>query len=907
MSSSSLTSESKYYKRLSISPLDSIFNNSIHYIESIKKGKLSYEIATESNSNIKDFQISTSTFSIKENKSLIIQIKSLARQKLSNKYNCYLKKYNCFIINNILRNDNCHIVALFKDILINYSNIEFISKFYDINEIKESIKKSYIFYKNYFNFYCKPTFRWIPFSLLMKNYFDIKAKCFLNINNQANSLLEESSSNKKSNTIEKKTIESLSDSEIIFNYKVKEFLENITTLTNVPDNSVSNTINLNIDKEKLEIYRENKKDYSNNTTFEQIVNCMQNNNNNKINNKKENILKNELLGNKNNININLNLNLVNTKKNEIKKNIKKIPINILFKKLQIKNIKRNVLNNKIDYLLDNRKNKENYKYNNVLKNENLNIKNILIRNFNLKNNQKEKIKINKKNSKNISININNIINDTQNKENINNNNIQNFKNISQQNNIKKNSKDIKDKNNILFNNEMKLINQKILFKNKRKLSRNNILFYQTISSKNQISQYIQNSKYKKIKLLDYKYYTKNKSNNIIKKSNDNNSKSITSLVKHNHLRYKTKFIGNQEKLFKNLNSKIKKSIPKTYNCNTIQKNKGHNYNKSGLLSAINNNSNTNSKINIPRNNISLNSYLQKSINNSIYNDKSNKSLKTNEIIRIKNRIKGIRDFINKDNLYSDSHQNSINKTHNNNKSIPLLNKTYQNIKLLSNLNISNNCKKNYKKMRKIKNYTCIGKLNFIQKKSENINKKNNNNDRYNIKINPKIDINKNNFKIIKKSNTDNKNKNNNFKNLKLQTIVKNIKNEIKNIKNQQGKISYNSNKKYENKKYKNTSFKVKDNTKHSSSYLFNFMKYKTNNNNYSYNKSIFKNKDNKNIRIKKLEKRNTKINNSKITNKHNKLFINVNYYDKLDNIFHNKSQSTYGLDLNYKKFIKFKI
>ena len=755
MSSFSLTSEYKYKKEHYIGPLNTIINNSIHYRESIKKKKCSYESATDSNSNIKDFQISNSSFTIKKNKSLLLPIKSLSREKLLKQYNCYPNKYYFYIINNLLRNDNCHIVSLFKDILINDSNVEFFYKYYNFNEIKKSLKKSYIFYKNYFNFYCKPTFRCIPISLLMKNYFDLKAKYFLNLNNHDNDNLENNLSN---NNIDDKTIESLT-SDIIFNYNVKEFLDNITNNTNRLDNSITNTINLNMDNDKLEIYPENKKDYSNNLTFEELINYIENKNKNNTNikcNKKVNIIKKQLLKNKNNaMNNDIKKNKNNNELNGVSLNLNSFtiknkipiyPIKIILKKMQIKKgNKKNAINNKINYLLDNKKSENHNKNNNSLKSENGNIKNVLFKSFNLKNYQKEQLKINKKKSNfNKFVCKSEIFNDEQNKEIINNN----YQILLQKKNIKQ--KIIKNINNILHNN--KVNNQKILF-NKKKISRNNILFYQTVHN---VSSKIHNNQFNhniKNKSLEFKYLSKNKVNINKKKSTDNSSKTINSLTKYNHLRYKTKFIGNNHnKIFKNLNSRYKKVIPTNYHLNTAHINKTHNYNKSILFHSfkkenintisIINNSNTifsKTNINIPINNINtpLNCYCQKSINNSIYNDKNYTSFKTKLISKIKNKIKDIKDNIRQD--YLKSNQNSINTTHQK-KSIPLLNKTFENINFISNINNSNNYKNNSTNIKHNKKFTYVGNLNFVYKKiCNNITANKNDSNKYIRKL--KIDIN----------------------------------------------------------------------------------------------------------------------------------------------------------------------
>ena len=294
MSSSSLSNIDLSKKLFTKNSLNNLLNNSIHYIAPLKNNKNSNQISI---SAIKGFQISNSSFSSKANKSIILHAQFLAKKKMAKKYNCTKEKYDSYIINNVLRNDNCHIVTLFKDILLNYSNLEFFTKFYKINKIKRLLSEIYIFYKNYFSFYCKPIFNQISFNILLRNYFENKAKCFLNIENSKTS---ENKSENNSDSINNNTIETLNQSELIFNHYVKEFLENMTDLSKVncidKENSQEGTINLNIDNEKLEIFMENKRGYSNNSTFVDIIKYINiNSTKNNLNRKNKLTLKKSIL------------------------------------------------------------------------------------------------------------------------------------------------------------------------------------------------------------------------------------------------------------------------------------------------------------------------------------------------------------------------------------------------------------------------------------------------------------------------------------------------------------------------------------------------------------------------------------------------------------------------------------
>ena len=885
--------------------------------------KCSYEVATNSNSNIRNYQISNSTsFSIKTKKNILLQIQHMAKEKLLKKYDCSIEKYNYCIINNILRNDYCHIVTLFKDILIKYSNLEFFVKKYNIKESKDLMKKFYPFYQSYFNFYCKPIFNCLHVSLMMKNYFDIKAKCFLesyqhNINNEENI-------SKKSNVMtENKTIELNNDCDNnIFNEKTKEVLDNVTIMTTLYDNSVNGSINLNIDKEKVEIFRENRKDYSTDSTYAEIIDYIQNKNaytnkKNKFDNIK-NKLKKQLTINKNKIlknilnynrnNCDNNINNINNSFLNIKKiiNRNKIHLNKLNAFLKqvklnniVKKINRNLINNNINKSLENQ-NIENYDNVNMNINSNTiitdfsNFENKLSKNV-FTNNSRNINRIEKANNNNNNNNVNSklgkkslknlIINDYQNKEIINND----YQNIIKYKKIFKN-------NNKKYSKDSKIINQKISIKNKKKLSRNKISFYQYIQGLSSIKQKNEcQSKNKKLCL--HKTFIKHQSNskkNVTNNNTNNISKIVPPLKKHNHTRYKTKFIKYQniDKIFKKLYSKIKNPNPNNnyfYTINTIN---SHSNNKSSSINTltIDNNMNTmntindintnsiNTLINNPINNSINNTNLKQSIYSSIYCDRSYKSFKKNEIEKTKLKIQSVSNF---KHIYKNNcKQNSIHNSHTN-KSISLLNKTSENNNLLNRINDVIN-KINYNSLSKKQKYKCTRKLSgSVHKKIKNI-KSGVNNNSISIKNKPKLNINENTFKNNKKHNTITHH-NRNYKSLKLNKIYHKIK-----------KINNNS---------KNEKKIINDDKNIDKKLMISGNNYYKINNNFIFNSTTLKCPDNKK-RIKNMYKKNN------VTKPELKYaeFTTVNESnEKKMKTFHNKSLSTYGVDLNYKKIMKFKM
>lgn len=378
MTSSSSSNIDYYNYDLPINSVSNMLQKSIHYID-----KKSYDIINDSNSIIKNFQISFSYVSSRgNNKSFLSQIESIVRRKIIKKYNCTNEKYNFYIISNILRNDYCHIVSRFKDILINSPDVEYFYKYHKKVENEDLLKKLYLFYKNYFNFYCKPIFSNISLSLFFKSYFDKKAKCFLNLEYSSETSKLEDIKSKK--IIDESSIGSETKSNInqekIFDNDIKESLDNVSIMTTIPDNTgKDSSINLNIEKEKIEIFRENKREYSNDSTFVEIIDYIRNKkkykkNFNNVSNNNMNIMKNlikrELLRNKskmikNHLSYNKKSCESNKNKNNIlniikKKNKKKIPfnkINVLLKKIKTNNIGKNVnrieLNENIVKSLDN--------------------------------------------------------------------------------------------------------------------------------------------------------------------------------------------------------------------------------------------------------------------------------------------------------------------------------------------------------------------------------------------------------------------------------------------------------------------------------------------------------------------------------------------------------------------------
>lgn len=926
MSSSSSNDKCYYDYNIPIDSFNTLLKNSNYYIESINCDKNSFEIIDESFSNIKDYQISNSSISIKNDKNILLHIKLLSRQKIIKKYNCTKEKYNTYMINNLLRNEYCRIVSLFKDILLKDSNIEYFFKYFKRTESKKLIKKFYPFYVTYFHFYCKPILNKISLAMTIKQYYDLKAKCFLNLNEDNNdkSNKEDNNSKKYSDSSDTFVKESKTDRLKIFDSKTKEILDNVTVMTTIPDNLEDGSINLNLNKERIEIYRENKREYSNESTFAEIIDYIQNKKNRKNNNsynskKTRNKLKSELLKNKSTFNKNKSKNYLNNKKNNSelnnaknnfinfinnhnKKNITINKLNVFLQKIKLNNFGKKKNKKKIneanDKSLDNlnRKNDERKNINNNSNyNVNSNFGNIIAKSSILNNIEVSNIykritdkKINdeiKKNFKNI--------NEYQNKENT---NINNIKNINNNKNLKKNNKSI---NNLKAIKDNKIINQKISFKSRNIKSRNKTSFYlsiHSISSINPNSEKNINAHKKKISSL--KTFVKNQTNNnkTITINSDTSKLIISPKTKINHIKNKTKFFKcqNTEKIIKNIYSKIKKTRKNSRNYNSIHINNNQN-NKSTLFRTlvIDNNSlnsinynNINSPVNIQINKSISNLYLKQSIYQSMYNNQSLKILKKFENSKMKFGVKKNKNKNDHQRYNTNFNQNSVSTIHNNKSNS--LNKTGENNQFSNNnINFGNSIKKSNNSIINKNKFIYNKKLNNINfKRNKNI-KLNTNNSQNNNKGKNQINLDENKYKKIKKINSFSSNriicKSPKFKDISIN------KKEIKNTKCNYIKMA----KKISNEKNKDRN----------TIYGTNDINNKSNNNFNNINNC--KNKENKIIirnQGKKILATKTIKNYSRNNNEHN-INMNNNEINGM-NSFHYKSLSTYGLDLNSKKFFK---
>jgi hypothetical protein len=226
-------------------------------------------------------------------------------------------------------------------------------------------------------------------------------------------------------------------------------------------------------------------------------------------------------------------------------------------------------------------------------------------------------------------------------------------------------------------------------------------------------------------------------------------------------------------------------------------------------------------------------------------------------------------------IKKDNKRYSINQNSMNNKSYSLNKTSDKNYFMNNYLNVANSLKKSYKSLSKKKKYIYNKKIKTINKKRiKNI--KTFNNHSLNNRGKGPINIDESKYKNIQKINSfSNKRK---HKNSKFKEIYINIKKEIKSSKYDLIKIA---------KKCYNE---------------------KTNSQNINLNSIHHFKKKQKKIKLRNDDLRTktgkTTVNNLKYMD-NSRYSSNKENFTNIINSFHNKSQSTYGLELNSRKFMKF--
>ena len=570
-------------------------------------------------------------------------LENIAKFKLNTTHNSNKVLFNKFISNILINDADCHLVAIFKENMLNDYLEEFLRRIYNIHESKERIPKFSKYYKNYLRFFCKPTFRDFRINKIIDKNGERKAEIYYKNNYQGgksnnddenNGFAKSSSSDEDNeedkNKKKKDTIENINNLAQLFNDSVREKIENVTLITTF-NSSLNNTINLKMDNEKIEVFSENKCDKSNETTLNDIMGIIKNKNNKKT---------------KNNI----------SNANHIKKQL-----------IQITKEKKEKTNSeKINNIKDN-----NTKYNNLqIKTENNNINNLnnnlttTNTNINTDTNKRNTLKLNLNNlNKDIKDKIKKYIqNKDNNKNKLKNNNRNEFKknlspsslSKSRNKSISKNKKEKENKisKNILINNSDILTlksKEKSTNKNNINRSRNNnigFLYKQTYTNyknynNNIHNNYINNNNIIHLKCNNIKFNT----TSLHKNKNINFKNNIYSSVNNNNnflLKYNNKL--NYNLISNNINNNSKYYISnysldnKATSMKMLESYTGHN-NKNGLKNKFKlqdnlifklKNQNQNPNYNFFNNNYNINTKFTESINSNKSNVNSDILIKDNK-------------------------------------------------------------------------------------------------------------------------------------------------------------------------------------------------------------------------------------------------------------------------------------
>ena len=426
--------------------------------------------------------------------------------------------YKKFVIENLISTKECHKVACLKDCMIYDYIDEFLKRYYKKNESKNHIPKFVNYYKNYLNFFCKPTFSSIKFNNIIQNNGEKKAEIYYN-NNYGNKNKKKEENKKFKN---------------IFSESIKESINDITLF-----NENDKTINLNNSNFSRYLKKNNLLDESESNS---IYNLLMNLNNNKKNIKTERLsLNKRFLNNFNNNNNNIiaidkikdEINTHSSRKNTFYNSNSKIS------NVSNSHTNNNNNNNHIHIIAENKKKSRNVNNNILFKmNTEINKNPLFISQphliytitqnnnlFSANNLNKNKIKIKAQNKKIISISPPKIINENYNV---------NSHRRSNSNLIKLKESKLNKENKINnFNNVNNIITsfnnfetqQKIL-NNGKKMFKNNINFTKTFSpnkfssnssiNANTMSNFNSNRK-KNFKLNQNKIHLKLSSNNKLTK------------------------------------------------------------------------------------------------------------------------------------------------------------------------------------------------------------------------------------------------------------------------------------------------------------------------------------------------------------------------------------------------------
>ena len=320
----------------------------------------------------------------------INEIRQKIREKISiaipminlQKHNSTPDKKDIMLINDLIESKETHFIAIFKDYLISDFHEEFLRRYFNATEIKDILPKFYLYYKNYLNFFCKGTFCDFYLNELMQEYGECQAEFYYNKNYGHKEQMKKKEKDKKGlddmnhqkneESYESDNASNVGNIKTIFSKTIKYSIDLIQNsykdLSNIKPSNYSKDNSISLPDNSSVSYNDI---ITNQNSLRYIINIMNNKKdlgNNKIKNKKSEIINSKKKFSNNNDGDNFNYILNNN-----------------YKKIYNNNIK-NRINKKDNQTLSktnsniNMKNKGKTK----IKNNNSKINNYLINNINYK-------------------------------------------------------------------------------------------------------------------------------------------------------------------------------------------------------------------------------------------------------------------------------------------------------------------------------------------------------------------------------------------------------------------------------------------------------------------------------------------------------------------------------------------
>jgi len=162
---------------------------------------------------------------------------------LFTKYGDIEEDFNNLIVNQLLYNKLSHLNSLFKENFFINNRREFFKRIYKKKESKDRIPKLFDYYRNYYDYFCKPFFLNFFSANLLHNYYNNKAEIFYKNNYSSSIEKNEEDNNNNNNDNDNERSESLSsldndtENKTIFTKRNKYIIDN-----NIDSNKCSITL-----------------------------------------------------------------------------------------------------------------------------------------------------------------------------------------------------------------------------------------------------------------------------------------------------------------------------------------------------------------------------------------------------------------------------------------------------------------------------------------------------------------------------------------------------------------------------------------------------------------------------------------------------------------------------------------